>query len=118
MERGMIGHMRSLLLLLLLVGGEAHGWILGGKRGGRDAPKERQKDAVGPAKLPPSTFVRIFALPSDEAKMAQVLPATQLAPPHAFCMVAFVLIPHSYDRIHHLGFLPAAELILEIYITN
>jgi len=70
MNRDSIGYMRSLLLLLLLVGGESHGWILGGKKGGKDAPTERKK--VTQAKLPPSTFVRIFALPSDEAKMAQV----------------------------------------------
>jgi hypothetical protein len=64
-----IGHIRGLMLLLLLAGSEASGWILGGKRGGKDAPNERK---VVQATLPPSTFVRIFALPSEEAKMGQV----------------------------------------------
>ncbi len=70
MKRGAIACMRSLLLLLLLVGGEANGWILGGKKGGKDAPGGKKK--VVQASLPPSAFVRIFALPSEEAKMAQV----------------------------------------------
>ena len=64
--------LQSVLLLILLA--SAHAWVLGGKKGGKDAPGERNVKIKAPTRLPPTSFVRIFALPSEEAKLAQVLP--------------------------------------------
>ena len=62
--------LRYLVLIALLA--SAHSWVLGGKKGGKDAPVQWRNKPKTQTKLPPTTFVRIFALPSEEAKMAQV----------------------------------------------
>lgn len=62
--------LRGVLLLFLLATSCA--WVLKGKKGGKDAPQERVPKTKVQASLPPTTFLRIFALPSEEAKMAQV----------------------------------------------
>ena len=58
------------MLLALLASAQC--WVLGGKKGGKDAPVQWRNKPKVQTKLPPTTFVRIFALPSEEAKMAQV----------------------------------------------
>lgn len=62
--------LRGVLLLFLLATSCA--WVLKGKKGGKDTHLEHAGKAKALPALPPTTFLRIFALPSEEAKMAQV----------------------------------------------
>lgn len=62
--------LRVLLLLLLLATASCIGF--GRQNPRKDASKEGKSKPVTAHKLPPSTFVRIFALPSFEGKVAQV----------------------------------------------
>ena len=81
--------LHAVLLLVLLT--TASCWGFGRQK---DALTSKAKHAQH--KLPSSTFVRIFALPSFEADVAQVLHLTQ-------CHVAWKARPMLFIRAFHSG---------------
>lgn len=95
-------NLRVLLLFALLVSSQC--WVLGGKKGSKDATLERSSHTknlhsnVQP-KLPPTSFVRIFALPSEEAKMAQVSLETFLAVSAAYHSCTGCLLQCCKERL-------------------